>query len=145
MLIENLHYSEDGIGEGIFKSRFFRDDMGNDEFLVYIFSKDYADYAEKCIQHFNQLSDEIINVICYHIIKSAEKNQHNPAFQLPKLEKNTDILNYCWFTAMIVSIPGDTSKASYIIEGEGDWGEVVGFVVTEDTVTYVGSDYLPKQ
>ena len=140
-----FNYAPDGIGEGTFKSKFFKDDMGNDELLVYIFSKDYAEYAETCVKHFNQLSDEVINVICYHIIKSAQQDNQNPAFNLPKLEKNTDILNYCWFTAMIVSIPGDASKASYIIEGEGDWGEVIGFVVTEDTVTYVGNNYLPNQ
>ncbi|GEM_PF-3817595 len=44
---------------------------------------------------------------------------------------------------MLVSIPGDASKASYIIQGEGDWGDVIGFVVTEDVVTYVGKNYFP--
>ena len=140
----NFNYDSEGIGEGIFKSRFFRDDMGGDEFLVYIFNSSYAEYAETCVKHFNALSDEIINVICYHIIQSAKQDNQNPAFVLPELEKNTDILNYCWFTAMIVSIPGDASKASYIIEGEGDWGEVIGFVVTEGVVTYVGKNYLPN-
>ena len=139
-----FNYDQDGVGEGVFKSRFFKDDMGGDEFLVYIFNKDYADYAEPCVKHFNQLSDEIINVICYHLIKAAKQDTQNPAFHLPELKNNLEILNHCWFTAMIVSIPEDASKASYIIEGEGDWGEVVGFVVTEDTVTYVGKNYLPN-
>ena len=140
-----FNYAPDGIGEGTFKSRYFRDNMGSDEFLVYIFSKDYAKYAEKCVQHFNSLPDNVINVICYHIIESAKQNLHNPGFVLPELEKNTDILNYCWFKAMIVSIPGDDSKASYIMQGEGDWGEMIGFVVTEDTVTYVGKNYMPNR
>ena len=46
---------------------------------------------------------------------------------------------------MIVSIPGDDSKASDIMQGQGDWGEMIGFVVTEDTVTYVGKNYLPNR
>ena len=42
---------------------------------------------------------------------------------------------------MLVSIPGD----DYIMQGQGDWGELIGFVVTENTVTYVGKNYLPQQ
>lgn len=140
-----FNYAPDGVGEGIFKSNYFKDDMGGDEFLVYIFNKTYADYAETCVRHFNRLSDEVINVICHHIILSAKQNHRNPGFVLPELKQNTDILNFCWFKAMIVSIPGDRSKASYVIQGEGDWGDVIGFVVTEDVVTYVGKNYLPNQ
>lgn len=31
---------------------------------------------------------------------------------------------------------------AYVVEGEGDWGEVIGFVVKNDKVIYVGIDYL---
>jgi len=137
-----FRYAPDGIGEGTFKSSYFKDDTGNHDFLVYIFNKSYEKYAEKCVKHFNHLSDQVIDVICYHIIQSAKQNQKN--FILPELEKNTDILNYCFFKAMLVSIPEDDSKASYIMQGQGDWGEMIGFVVTEDTVTYVGKNYLPN-
>ena len=140
-----FRYAPDGIGEGHFKSSYFKDDTGNHDFLVYIFDKSYETYAEKCVEHFNNLSDEIINVICYHIIQSAKKDNKNKNFTLPEFAKNTDILNYCFFKAMIVSIPGDDSKASYIMQGQGDWGEMIGFVVTENTVTYVGKNYLPNQ
>jgi len=140
----HFNYDANGVGEGKFTSTFFRDDRGNDEFLVYIFNNAYEDYAETCVKHFNALSPELINVICYHIIKSARENNRKRDFVLPMLEKNTDILDYCWFKAMIVSIPGDKSKASYIIEGEGDWGELIGFVVIEDVLTYIGKDYLPN-
>ena len=140
-----FRYAPDGIGEGSFKSSYFKDDMGGNDFLVYIFDKSYEKYAEKCIKHFNRLSDEVINVICYHIIKCAKQDNKNKNFHLPELQKNTDILNYCFFKTMIVSIPGDDSKASYIMQGQGDWGEMIGFVVTENTVTYVGKNYLPQQ
>lgn len=140
-----FNYAPDGIGEGTFKSRYFRDDMGGDEFLVYIFNSTYESYADKCIAHFNSLPENVLTVLCQHLIKTAKQDNRNPSFTLPELKKPEEILNYCWFKAMIVSIPGDATKASYIIEGEGDWGEAVGFVVTEDVLTYVGCDYLPKQ
>ncbi len=138
-----FHYAPDGTGEGIFKSKFFRNDHGKEEFLIYIFNSSYEKYAERCVKHFNQLSEEIINVICHHIILSAKQHQSGN-FTLPELKQNTDILNYCFFQAMIVSIPGDDAKASYIIQGCGDWGEMIGFVVTENILTYVGKNYLPN-
>ncbi len=29
-----------------------------------------------------------------------------------------------------------------VVEGEGDWGDVIGFVVEDNKVIYVGMDYL---
>lgn len=37
---------------------------------------------------------------------------------------------------------GAEDEVGYVVEGEGDWGEPVGFAVKGDRVTYVGSDYL---
>lgn len=53
-----------------------------------------------------------------------------------------DILRYCWFAALYVDMAGAEDEAGYVVEGEGDWGEPVGFAVKGDRVTYVGPDYL---
>ena len=33
-------------------------------------------------------------------------------------------------------------KIAYAVEGEGDCGENIGFVINNDRVIYVGTDYL---
>ena len=61
---------------------------------------------------------------------------------LPPLFVPRDILKYCWFTTVYVNAPKDGGAVSYIVEGEGDWGESVGFVIENDKLTYVGADYF---
>ncbi|WP_300345267.1 hypothetical protein [Fusobacterium sp.] len=31
---------------------------------------------------------------------------------------------------------------AYAVEGEGEWGENIGFVINNNKVIYVGTDYL---
>ena len=33
-------------------------------------------------------------------------------------------------------------EIAYAVEGEGEWGENIGFVIKNDSVVYVGADYL---
>ncbi len=33
-------------------------------------------------------------------------------------------------------------EIAYVVEGEGDWGEVIGFAVKNNKVIYVGTDYF---
>lgn len=122
---------DEEILEGTFTSRFFRSDEGN-ELVVCLRNGDIIDYAEKCIEHFNSLSDEMIDKICEGIIESCEEEY--------ELKNVRDILEYCWFTSMTVDVPED-DKISYVIEGEGDWGEVVGFAIKDGDLAYVGADY----
>lgn len=53
-----------------------------------------------------------------------------------------DILNHCWFTALYVNMLSTRDNVAYVVEGEGEWGDVIGFVVENDQVIYVGTDYL---
>ena len=59
-----------------------------------------------------------------------------------RLSDPRDILRYCWFAALYVDMAGAEDEVGYVVEGEGDWGEPVGFAVKGDRVTYVGPDYL---
>lgn len=124
--------------EGVFKSRIFRDDEGGDELSVYIEHHSIADYAEKCIEALNSLSDSVVEKICKGIIKAAKEYG-----ELPEMDKSLDILNYCWFTAVYVSVPKNAKYLEYVVEGEGDWGDVIGFKMKDDEPVYIGVDYLP--
>lgn len=121
--------------EGTFTSNFFRNEDSN-ELLVCIENSSLIEYAEKCIEHFNSLSDDMIDQICHGLIESCHLSDED--FELPELENVRDILEYCWFTAL-AAIEDD--GISYVIEGEGEWGETVGFVIKNDNLAYVGVDY----
>ena len=130
-------YAPDGIGEGSFKSGYFKDDMGGNEFTVYIKDKSFQSYAEECIQHFNTLSESVINDICQKIVTYVEQDCED--FDLPELEKTTDILNYCGFGSLEIGYP--KHRISYVIQGEGDWGEYFEVIIKDSIPVYAGAEY----
>lgn len=132
-MIENLQKiaPDEEILEGTFTSSFFRND-GDNELVVCIRNGEIIDYAKKCIEHFNSLPDDVIDEICEGIIESCEKEYD--------LISVRDILDYCWFYDMTVDVP-EGDGISYVIGGEGDWGEVVGFAIKDGSLVYVGADY----
>ncbi len=135
-------YQEDGICEGSFKSKFFRDDENSDVLNVAVKSPDLMECAEKCVEAFNNLTESDINEICKEIINCAKEGGIDEEFELPKLENALDILNYCWFTTLYVNMLSKEDEISYVVEGEGDWGDVIGFAVNNNKVIYVGTDYF---
>ena len=140
-MIDWLH-QEAGVCEGSFKSNFFRDDENGDELMVYVSSPDLTGCAEKCVEAFNNLSESEINEICKEIINCVKEGGINEEFELPALDNALDILNYCWFTALYVNMLSKEDEIAYVVEGEGDWGEVIGFAVKNNKVIYVGIDYF---
>ena len=132
-------------GEGRFNSSFFRNDENEDELIVYANSDhpDFMEYAEKCVEAFNNLSVPVINEICQKLISCAQEGGGlNEEFELPTLDNPLDILNYCWFMALYVGMESKDDEIAYAVEGEGEWGENIGFVITNKSVVYVGADYL---
>lgn len=140
-MIDWLH-QEEGACEGSFKSAFFRDDENGDELNVYVQSPDLTECAEKCVEAFNNLTEYEINEICKEIIDCAKEGGINEEFELPALDNALDILNYCWFTSLYVNMLSKEGEIAYVLEGEGDWGEVIGFAVKNNKVIYVGIDYF---
>lgn len=140
-MIHWLH-QEEGVCEGSFKSIFFHDDENGNELSVYVKSPNLAECAEKCVEAFNNLTDSDINEICEKIISCVKEGSIIEEFELPALDNALDILNYCWFTALYVNMLSKEDEIAYVVEGEGDWGEVIGFVVKNNKVVYVGIDYL---
>lgn len=76
-------------------------------------------------------------MICEKIAKFAEKE-----YDFPAPEKPREILKSCWFTSVWVSASKDKNRIFYVVEGEGDWGDAVGFVMENDKAVYVGADYM---
>ncbi|MDE5556621.1 MAG: hypothetical protein K2J32_02830 [Ruminococcus sp.] len=138
-IIKNIIVIDDnGTLEGSFTSEIFPND-DTQEMTIYIRNKSLMNYAEKCINHFNSMPDSMIDEICHGLIESCHLSDY-PDFELPELENVRDILNYCWFTTLTVDKPKNDG-ISYTVEGEGDWEEVVGFVIKNGNVSYVGVDY----
>lgn len=138
----NWLHQEDGICEGSFKSIFFRDDENSDELNVYVKSPNLTECAEKCVEAFNSLTESEIKEICKEIISFVKENDINEEFEFPESENVLDILNSCWFTALYVNMLSKEDEIAYVVEGEGDWGEVIGFAVENNKVIYVGTDYF---
>lgn len=138
-IIKNIIVVDDeGTLEGTFTSKIFPNDE-TQEMTVYIRNKSLMDYAEKCINHFNNMPDSVIDEICHWLIESCHLSDYDD-FELPELENVRDILNYCWFTTLYVN-KSENDGISYTVEGEGDWGEIVGIVIKNGSLAYVGQDY----
>lgn len=132
---------EDEYCEGSFTSSYFRDDENNDKLMIYVINPDLTECAEKCVASFNSLNNSIIDEICKKLINCAKEDGRNKEFELPALNSVTDILNYCWFVALMVDMTDKEDEVAYAVEGEGDWGREVGFVISNNQVVYVGADY----
>ncbi len=131
-------------GEGRFNSSFFRNDENDDELIVYANSDipDFVECAEQCVEAFNSLSEPVINEICTKLISCAKEGGINEEFEMSALDNALDILKYCWFMALYVDMENKDDEIAYAVEGEGDWGENIGFIIRNNSVVYVGSDYL---
>lgn len=132
---------EDEVLEGTFKSKIFKNNV-NDELTIYLENGEIISYAEKCIEHFNSLSSDMLNLVCKNIIKCYQKfGGINEDFKLPSIDTPMDILKYCWFTIMFITAP-QTDEIAYHIVGEGDWEECICFIIKGDRVLYVGRDEI---
>ncbi len=140
-MIDWLH-QEEGVCEGSFKSEFFRDDENSGVLNVSVKSPDLIECAEKCVEAFNHLTESERNEICREIINCVKEGGTGEEFELPALENALDVLNYCWFTTLYVNMLSQEDEISYVVEGEGDWGDTIGFVVNDKKVVYVGTDYF---
>lgn len=132
-------------GEGRFHGRVFRNDEGSDELVVYANSDsaDYAECAEMCVEALNNLSESAIDEICEGLIRCAKEGGGlDEDFELPALDDLRGLFNYWWFVALYVDMGSKEDEIAYAVEGEGEWGENVGFYIDGNHVVYVGCDYL---
>ncbi len=140
-MIHWLH-QEEGFCEGTFRSRFFRNEEGGDELSIGVKSPDLKECAEKCVEAFNHLTESAISEICKEIISCAQEGGADEEFEFPSPDNALEILNDCWFTTLYVNMLSQEDETAYVVEGEGEWGDVIGFAVKNDEVIYVGPDYF---
>lgn len=105
-------------------------------------SPDLSECAEKCVAAFQNLTESNINEICKGIINCAKEGGIDNDFELPELENAIDILNYCWFTTLYVNMLNKDDEIAYVVEGEGEWGDDIGFAIENNKIIYVGTDYF---
>ena len=86
--------------------------------------------------------EDICRELMEHLEDHREALMEGGLDEADRLSDPRDILRYCWFAALYVDMAGAEDEVGYVVEGEGDWGEPVGFAVKGDRVTYVGPDYL---
>ena len=139
----NWTHKEEGTCEGSFESSFFKND-GDNELYIYIESESVEDYAEKCVAFINNISNPLIDEICKGIIESIKEDGYYDYIELENADNVREILDYCWFTAVYVNKPNNENEITFIVEGEGDWGEVIGFVIKEGRLGYAGVDYFEQ-
>ena len=136
-------YENEAFREGVFNSIIFLNENDDSKLNICMFAGTDDEYAQRCIKSFNSLPEITIMQICKGIIKCAEKCVSNILFELPQSENAKDILKYCWFhTLLDVEPERRAGKTAYVVEGEGEWGEAVCFVIENDTAVYIGADYL---
>ena len=116
-------------GEGSFQSKFFQDDEYKHKLSIYINDDKLKECAEKCVESLNNLTDGMIDEICTQLWENVKDE-----FTLPKINDVREILNYCWFEALYVDMINDDDEIAYAVEGEGDWGTEVGFVIRDNKV-----------
>ena len=103
---------------------------------------DSNEYAEKCVEAFNNLSETIIYEICKEIIHHVKEEETYEGIELSSLDNPLDILNHCWFTTLYICATTNDNDIAYIVEGEGDWGNLIGFAIKNNMLVHVGDDYF---
>lgn len=131
--IKWLNQQED-MWEGIFHSEFFRNEDNEQTLFVCLAHASAADYAQKCVEHLNALPETVLHTICEEIARCAGQ----------KLTDAEEILHDCWFTTLYVPVPEEEQQSTYLLEGEGEWGETIGFVIRNNQLVYVGTDYFEQ-
>ncbi len=128
--------------EGSFKSSFFRNDENSNELNIYVINSELKECAEKCAEALNSLSRLEIKEICEKLIENVKKETANEEVDLQGVNNPFEILNYCWFITVYVDMASAEDEIAYVVEGEGQWGTPVGFVIRNGKVIYAGGDYL---
>ena len=140
-IIKDKKYDEDGAMEAVFDSRHAGGDM---ELLV---SPNVSEeYVEKCVQHFENISEELLDKICAALCRYCEdvRDDAQDVFGdlgIPETVTGREILDYCCPSSLIVDTPPSEEVIGYSVEGGCDWEPEHGFqvIVRGDSLLFVSS------
>lgn len=105
-----------------------------------------TEYAEKCLDYFNNLPDEIIDKLKFYSLRYCEDFRQffdNDAPEVPKNVSEESIFNYVKPRIMVVQEPKNAEKLAFGVELRCEWEREHGmeWVFNDGELLYVG-DYV---
>ncbi len=139
-ILNDKEYDEDGVLEATFYCKRCDDDLaltadpGVDE-----------KYVKKCVEHYNKLSNDLIDKICDALCRYCESVREKAGDDfdedIPEDVKGRDILDYCAPVSLNIEAPPSPGIIGYSIEGECDWDPEHGvqIIIRDDKLILVSS------
>ena len=138
-MIKNIEKNRYGEYEGEFYSPLFNVDI-----KVSIPSEQKMDYAQKCVEYFCQMSNDIVDRLCRYCIRYCEEFRailFEEDMPVPEGVDGREILDYIEPTLFIVEEKSDESVIEFHVECECEWEMEHGLEITikDGKILYVGS------
>ena len=108
------------------------------------------EYAERCAESMNSLSDELIDAICraakrycldfLDAIGGADENDIDLTVPVNENTPPLEMLKCFEVGSLIVDVPEDSARVGYQLSGNCDWEEEHGIeiVILDDKLVYLG-------
>lgn len=133
-IIRNIESGEFEIEGEVFFRRF-------DKFIALSIEDDNIDFAEKCANYLNELSDDVVDSVCEASIRYC--NSFLEAIgELPKaFDKPSDVLGLIYPSVLLVPYPENESEPVIHMELNCEWEPEHGmeWVIRGNKVLYVGA------
>ena len=133
-IIRNIESGEFGIEGEVFFRRF-------DKFIALSIEDDNIDFAEKCANYLNELSDDVVDSVCEASIRYC--NSFLEAIgELPKAcDKPSEVLGLIYPSVLLVPYPENESEPVIHMELNCEWEPEHGmeWVIRGNKVLYVGA------
>ena len=108
------------------------------------------EYAEKCAEAMNSMSEELVDAICcaakkycleyLDAVGGAELNEINLTIPVNENTPPLEMLKCFDIGTLIIDVPKDPSRTGYQLSGNCDWEEEHGIeiVILDDRLVYLG-------
>lgn len=108
------------------------------------------EYAEKCAEAMNSMSEDLVDAICcaakqycleyLDAVGGAELNEINLTIPVNENTPPREMLKCFDISALIIDVPKDPSRTGYQLSGNCDWEEEHGIeiVILDDRLVYLG-------
>lgn len=139
-MIRDKQYDEDGAWEAVFDSK------RGGEMELLVDPNVSEDYVEKCVEHFENLSDELMDEICEALCRYCEEVRDDAEdvfgdLGIPETVTGREILEYCRPSSLIVEEPKSVDIIGYSIAGNCDWEPEHGLqiIIRDNRLLFVSS------
>lgn len=140
-MIRDRQYDDDGALEAVFDSR-----HADDEMELLAAPNVGGEYLQKCMEHFENLSNELLDALCEALCRYCEdiRDDAEDVFGnlgLPETITGREILNYCCPSCLSVEAPPSEDIIGYSVEGNCDWEPEHGIqvIIRGDRLLFVSS------